>query len=240
MGRGRTHGCRHRSCGALLSTRSHFWPPLQCGACRVHTRTRPSAAQEATAMEGVRLLPAAEFAPWANYLVECEDLRASGLRLVEDFHTDTNHMYVCIEISCISSSSVDLHIQSAHITVGTYLVAANPQRRRISNQIKAETLCKQLTQEARGRTHYFDSSGAHVRLGLWKGDCSSVPAIFPLRLCQAGFALDRLVDGIQHSLSGVFEAVHGLGPRTMPYLRGPCFYLSMYSPLHIVRRHTVA
>ena len=191
-------------------------------------------------MEVVRLLPAAEFAPWAEYLIECEDLRASGLRLVEKFHTDTSHVWVCIEISCMSSSCVDMHFESAHITVGTCLVAANPQRQRISTQIKAETLCKHLTQEARGRVHYFDSSGAHVRLGRCRVECSGVPVIFPLRLCQSGFALDRLVDGIERSLSGVFEVVHGLGPRAMLYLRGPSFHLSLYSPARVVRRHTVA
>ena len=187
-------------------------------------------------MEVVPLLPVEGFAPWAEYLYQCENLRASGIRLVEDFNADRNQVYLCIEVPRIYSESVDLNFTSAHITIGTYRIGAGARRRRLSTQAKAETLCRRLIREARARTEYFDKSGAHVRLKHWTGEwCSGVPAIFTLRICEAAFALDRLVANIQSSMEGVFEVVHRAGPRTMLHLRGPTLHLSIYSDVHVER-----
>jgi len=183
----------------------------------------------------VPLLPVEGFAPWAEYLAACGDVRVSGLRLIENYDRANSSVYLCIEVACIDTGDVDLVFTSAHISIGTYKVEADPARKRISTQAKTEALCTRLISEARARTAAFERGGAHMRVRPWTAG-QGRPAIFTLLLCDKPFAVQRLVEGIQTSMQGVFRAMHGMGPRTMLHLRGPDFHLSIYSDVQVVRR----
>ncbi len=116
---------------------------------------------------------------------------------------------------------------AAHITIGTYIVD--------NRWPKMENKLKDAADRVKGWERLASMcDGMKIWLKTVDDVDRPVPAVFSLRLCQQGWALNHLVSQLEVLFSGSFKCTTHQ-PRTMLYRSGPTFHLSIYGDCTVDR-----
>ena len=186
---------------------------------------------------------------WMRFLGSAPDVRAlySDVKVLHHevrcpevrchVSLDETRAYLAVVVPAIYSSRerVEIRFDEAHITVGTYDLTAQPDRKGlrtpagVKNRLskKLEDVTFRIT---KGRfCSWLDEGISYSPTG---------PTIFNLLYAQAHHTMlgvDALVRTCDAIFSGSFPIIPDHRRRTMQDTRGPTFHLSVYGGIQIIR-----
>ena len=167
-------------------------------------------------------------------------LSTSGLHLYVQIKDRDDTFYIALAVTSLhcKATGVDMKLLDSQITIGSYRMVPDPSRKRVSDLVKCQRLRDRLIIESQERVTAWIKprwSGLtrEVPIKLLAKGSGSDPAIFDLLLAEEANSVDKLVVAIENVFSGCFTATHGCGRRSMLYLAGPTFHLSVYGAVQI-------
>jgi hypothetical protein len=163
-------------------------------------------------------------------------LRVRGMSL--DPHVYKDNVYVALSIGSLHHPMLDLEFQQttwAHITVGSYRISPD------ADQATEWRKMHRKIEEARRtvmRWQRFSAMGDGAKIWLLAKPMWTTcgPAVLDLRLCNEPWSINRLISRLEVMFSGSFKLARHDLPRTMLYLPGPTFHLSLYNDFLVKRK----